>query len=160
MNDEQLSKRVVVNEENQLLHNHIEELIVENNSCNRKEWTALDLSFMPYLRLLDVGDTCFVNVNEVKMIGLSQLESIAIGMMCFTKDKDQIGPDSSRHFFLKNCERLRELKMGRYSFCDYSVCEIENVPSLEGIEMGKLNETSYNFKYASLELKSDCERME
>ena len=160
MNDEQLSKRVVVNEENQLLHNHIEELIVSNNSCNGPEWTALDLSFMPYLRLLDVGDTCFVNVNEVKMIGLSQLESIAIGMMCFTKDKDQIGSDSSRHFFLKNCERLRELKMGRYSFCDYSVCEIENVPSLEGIEMGKLNETSYNFKYASLELKSDCERME
>ena len=160
MNNEQLSKRVVVNEENQLLHNHIEELIVSNNSCNGPEWTALDLSFMPYLRLLDVGDTCFVNVNEVKMIGLSQLESIAIGMMCFTKDKDQIGSDSSRHFYLKNCERLRELKMGRYSFCDYSVCEIENVPSLEGIEMGELNETSYNFKYASLELKSDCERME
>ena len=32
MNNEQLSKRVVLNEENQLLHNHIEELIVENNS--------------------------------------------------------------------------------------------------------------------------------
>ena len=49
--------------------------------------------------------------------------------------------------------------MGHYSFSDYSVCEIENVPSLEVIEMGELNEWSYNFRYASLELKSDCERM-
>ena len=159
MNDEQLSKRVVVNEENQLLHNHIEELIVSNNSCNGPEWTALDLSFMPYLRLLDVGDTCFVNVNEVKMIGLSQLESIAIGMMCFTKDKDQIGSDSSRHFFLKNCERLRELKIARWSFSDYSICEIENLSSLEVIQMGEVNKESSNFYNASLELKSDSQRM-
>ena len=68
--------------------------------------------------------------------------------------------DPNRHFYLKNCERLRELKMGRYSFSDYSVCEIENVPSLEVIEMGELNEMSRNFWYASLELKSDSERME
>ena len=35
--------------------------------------------------------------------------------------------------------------MGCYSFSDYSVCEIENMPSLEVIEMGELNEWSYNF---------------
>ena len=45
--------------------------------------------------------------------------------------------------------------MGRYSFSDYSVCEIENVPSLEVIEMGELNSDSDNFCYSSLELKSD-----
>ena len=54
---------------------------------------------------------------------------------------------------------MRELKIGWYSFSDYSVCEIENVPSLEVIEMGELNEDSYNFCHASLELKSDSERM-
>ena len=81
-----------------------------------------------------------------------------IGTECFTKEKEgRYDPD--RHFYLKNCERLRELKMGRYSFSDYSVCEIENVPSLEVIEMGELNRWSYNFSCASLELKSDCERM-
>ena len=40
---------------------------------------------------------------------------------------------------------------------DYSVCEIENVLSLEVIEMGELNGDGCNFKYASLELKSECE---
>ena len=49
--------------------------------------------------------------------------------------------------------------MGCYSFNDYSVCEIENVPSLEVIEMGELDEDSYNFYSASLELKSDSQRM-
>ena len=39
------------------------------------------------------------------------------------------------------------------------MCEIEIVPSLEVIEMGELNEPSINFYYASLELKSDSERM-
>ena len=161
MNDDnQIEKRVVLNEENQLLHSHIEELIVENNSCNGPEWTALDLSFISHLRLFEVGDECFEYVDEVKLIGLSKLERVVIGENCFTKEK-KIGwrSDPNRHFYLKNCERVRELKIGRYSFSDYSVCEIENVPSLEVIEMGVLNEGGSNFWYASLELKSDSERM-
>ena len=161
MNNEQLSKRVVLNEENQLLHNHIEELIVENNSCNRKEWTALDLSFMSKLRLLKVGDECFENVKEVKLIELNRLERVVIGKNSFTKHKNDfpVFINTSRHFCLNNCWRLRELMIGCFSFSDYSVCEIENVPSLEVIEMGELKEDSYNFRYASLELKSDSQRM-
>ena len=160
MNNEPLSKRVVVNEENQLLHNHIEELIVGNNSCNGPEWTALDLSLMPKLLLLQVGNECFENVNKVKLVGLSKLERVVIGQKCFTKEKGGWGNDPNRHFYLKNCERVRELKIGRYSFSDYSSIEIENVPSLEVIEMGELNEESHSFLDASLELKSDCEIME
>ena len=60
---------------------------------------------------------------------------------------------------MKNCERLRELKIGHYSFSDYSVCEIENLPSLEVIEIGEMDYEGDNFRYASLELKSDSQRM-
>ena len=159
VNDEQLSKRVELSEENQLLHSRIEELVVGNNSCNGEEWSALDLSFMSKLRLLEVGDICFKYVDEVKLIGLNRLESVVIGKNCFTKKKNSGGNDPNRHFYLKNCERLRELKMGRYSFSDYSVCEIENVDSLEVIEMGELNIESCSFSCASLELKSDSDGM-
>ena len=161
MKNEQLSKRVVVNEENQFLHNHIEELIVSNGCCNGREWTALDLSLMSSLRLLEVGEECFAHVEEVKLIGLSQLERVVIGENSFTKENGDWGYDPNRHFYLKNCERLRELKIdGDDSFSDYSVCEIENVPSLEVIEMGGLYEESFIFYHASeLELKSDCERV-
>ena len=153
-----IEKRMVLNEENQFLHSFIEELTVQHSSCNGMEWTVLDLSSMFHLRLLEVGDECFQNVKEVKLIGLSKLERVVIGKECFTKEKKgRYDPD--RHFHLKNCERVRELKIGSYSFSDYYVCEIENVPSLEVIEMGEVTELSHSFHYASdLELKSEFQR--
>ena len=132
---------------------------IASNCCNDSELSVLDLSRFVNLREFKVGDECFENVDEVKLMGLNQLESVVIGKNSFTKSKYRVGNDPNHHFYLKDCERLRELKMGCYSFSDYSVCEIENVPSLEVIEMGDLNEHSYNFSYASLELKSECERM-
>ena len=137
----------------------VETLIVDSNTCNDMNCALLDLSFMSHLRLLVVSNECFKYVEEVKLIDLSKLERVVIGENSFTKEKYDYRYDPNRHFYLKNCERLRELKMGCWSFYDYSVCEIENVPSLEVIEMGELNEVSWNFDYASLELKSDSERM-
>ena len=138
----------------------MEVMIVDNNACNDKCFTALVLSFFSNLKVFEVGDYSFAFVDEVKLIGLSQLERVVIGGNSFTKRKNGWHSyNSSRHFYLKNCERVRELKIGHHSFSDYSVCEIENVPSLEVIEIGELNEISWNFRYASLELKSDSERM-
>ena len=108
-----------------------------------------------------MGDCCFRETEELKLIGLNGLERVVIGKYCFTKlpyNTDD-GMDPNRHFYLKDCEKLRELKIGCYSFSDYSVCEIENVPSLEVIEMGKLNDDGCNFYHASLELKSCCDGM-
>ena len=156
MNDEQPNKRVVLSEENQFLHNHIEELTVSNNSCNGREWSVFDFSILINLRLLEVGDKCFENVKEVKLIGLNQLESVVIGEDSFSRNGKK---NPNRHFYLKNCEQLRELMMGNQSFEDYLVCEIENVPSLEVIEMGELNDYSCNFCCASLELKSVFQQM-
>ena len=137
----------------------MEVVIVDNNACNDKCFSALVLSVFSNLKVFEVGDYSFSFVNEVKLIGLNQLERVVIGENSFTKNKNGFANDPNRHFYLKNCERLRDLKMGCCSFCDYTVCEIENVPSLEVIEMGELNEDSFNFWYASLELKSDSHRM-
>ncbi|KAK8827876.1 hypothetical protein WA556_004508, partial [Blastocystis sp. ATCC 50177/Nand II] len=147
MNDDNrmLEKFMVLNEWNQLLHSRIEELIVSDNSCNGREWSALDLSFMSHLRLLQVGKRCFENVKEVKLIGLRELERVVIGENSFTKKKNDYGNEPKRHFYLKDCERVRELKMGCFSFSDYVVCEIENNKSLEVIEMGIVNGDGYNF---------------
>ena len=134
-------------------------VVIASKCCNDWGLSVLDLSRFVNLRELKVGDECFENVNEVKLIGLNRLESVVIGKNCFTRNKNDYRYIPDRHFYLKNCERLRELNIGCYSFSDYSVCEIENVPSLEVIEMGKLNEYSHNFYHASLELKSDSQRM-
>ena len=130
--------------------------IIIDNGVSQSDFTELDLSRFLQLKSLSVGDHCFSYVNEVKMIGLNELESVEIGTNSFTKFKNtwEITSDPNRHFYLKDCPKLKSLKMGRYSFSDYSVIEIENVDALESIEMGELNEVSYNFWYASLELKS------
>ena len=159
MDDEQIEKSMVLNEENQLFHNHIEELIISDGCCNGRECKVFDISFFIKLRQLIIGNGCFKKVETVRLIGLSQLERVVVGDCCFKKDYHCLYYDRHCCFYLKNCPQLKELKMGCYSFSDYSVCEIENVPSLEVIEMGELNEESGNFYYASLELKSDSERM-
>ena len=140
----------------------MEVMIVDSNACNDKCFTALDLSFFSNLKVFKVGDYSFSFVNEVKLIGLNQLERVVIGENSFTKCKNDWPRSSNpnRHFYLKNCERVRELKIGRYSFNDYSSIVIESVNSLEVIHIGAYYDWSYNFYSASkLELRSMCEGM-
>ena len=136
------------------LDTNVTEIIVNSGALNDPSMTVLDLTRFSHLESLTIGEYCFSYVNEVKLIGLSELESVEIGMNSFTKKKNGYGNDSNRHFYVKNCPKLKSLKMGRYSFSDYSVIEIVNVDALEVIEIGELNEESFNFYFASLELKS------
>ena len=146
------------------VNERVKELVIPPNCCNEAEWSVFDVSGLKWLKSIEIGDECFENVNEVKLIGLNRLESVVIGEKSFTKHKNYYDDDDpNRHFYLKNCERLRELKMGHHSFSDYTVCEIENVPSLEVIEMGELGgerneEYSYCFFCSNLELKSGSQR--
>ena len=133
------------------------ELMIPPNCCNEEEWKVFDVSGLKWLKSIVIGDDCFESVDEMKLIGLDRLESVVIGKNSFTKKKNTYGWNPNRHFYLKDCERLKELKIGCYSFSDYSVCEIENVPCLEVIEVGELKEESFNFYWASLELKSESQ---
>ena len=135
------------------LNSAVTELTVSHNSFNTAA-SELRLSRYKRLKRIVIGNECFMYVNEVKLVGLSELESVEIGMNSFTQHKNWYGNDPNRHFYLKNCPKLKSLKMGRYSFSDYTVIEIENVDALEVIEIGELNQESDNFYYASLELKS------
>ena len=128
----------------------IEVMNVSDNSYNGKGLKELDLSGFVNLRELKVGDECFRNVKKVNICGLKELESVYVGNKSFRRD----GSIKGGSFSLKNSPKLKELKIGRYSFSDYSVCEIESVDALEVIEMGKLSDWSASFKLASLELKS------
>ena len=138
----------------------LRELKIGNYSFS--DYSVCEIESVVSLEVIEVGNECFENVNELKLIGMKGLERVLIGQNSFTKHKNGYSRfiDRNRHFHLKNCERVRELKIGCFSFSDYSVCEIENVPSLEVIEMGDVNKESNNFYSASkLELKSDCSKM-
>ena len=128
------------------------ELLIPNNRCN--DVVILNMGAFTKLRVLSIGNDCFGRVSSVKVSGLKALERVVIGEKSFTKQKTGYGNDPNRQFYLRNCPTLKELKVGRYSFSDYSVIEIEKVGALEVIAMGELNEASYNFYSASLELRS------
>ena len=129
--------------------------IIVDNGMNEPDLTGLDLTRFCRLKSLLVGDYCFSSVNEVKLIGMNELESVVVRENSFTQKRE--GDNPNRHFYLKDCPKLKSLEMGRYSFSDYTVIEIENVDALEEIVIGDLSSisySSYNFNYASLELKS------
>ena len=149
-----LSQRVGITPTSAVLHNRIEELVVSDGCCNGEEWITLDLRVAPSIKSLTVGNDCFMVTSEVEIVGLKALERVMIGANCFCK---QVGwwYKPHRYFHLKNCPKLKELKIGANSFLLYDECVIENVDALEVIEMGELNEKSSVFvKARSLELKS------
>ena len=155
VNDDQLEKMVGIIKDSYLLHSFLEELIVSDKSCNEGKWTVLDLSFISNLKVLQVGNECYEHVGVVKLVGLKKLEKVSIGWKCFTTKGYCWCMYRYGHFYVNDCERLKELKIGYRSFSNFNTCVIEKVPSLEVIELGELTEESANFYHASLELKSD-----
>ena len=132
----------------------MEVITIGSNKCNGEN-ERIDLSKYVNLKNVSIGNDCFFYQDVLNLTGLHSLERVMIGMNSFTKKKDDYGNDTNRKLYVKNCDALKELKIGYYSFSDYSVIEIENVNSLELIEIGDMNNWSFNFFYASLELKSD-----
>ena len=126
--------------------------IIIDNGVGDSNFTVLDLSRFTRLRRLEIGDHCMSYVTTVNMTGLAELESVVIGKNSFTKCKNEveITSDPNRRFELKNCPKLKSLKIGSYSFSDYSMAVIESNTALEGIEMG-----DRVFVYASLIMKSE-----
>ena len=127
---------------------------VSVGSGSMRLFKRFEVAVVPSLETIRVGDECFANVNEVDLNGLSGLKRVVVGMNSFTLKKNGYGNDPTRGFSLRNCPALTTLEVGRFSFSDYSTCVIEGVNALEAIGMGDLNEKSYNFYGASLELKS------
>ena len=133
---------------------NVEVITVGNNTCNGEN-DRIDLSKYVNLKNVSIGNECFFYQDVLNLTGLHSLERVMIGENSFTKEKNYYGNDANRKLYVKNCDALKELKIDHYSFSDYSVIEIENVNSLELIEMGEVNNLSFNFYFASLELKSE-----
>ena len=133
---------------------NVEVITVGDNQCNGEN-ERIDLSKYVNLKNVSIGNECFFYQDVLNLTGLHSLERVMIGENSFTKKKNFFGNNANRKLYVKNCDALKELKIGRYSFSDYSLIEIENVNSLELIEIGEVNRESNSFGYASLELKSE-----
>ena len=104
--------------------------------------------------MIEIGSHSFQYVKGVDIIGLNRLERVVIGKYCFSQMSHTFTDRYNPRFAVKDCERLKELRIGRKSFCYYGVCDIDNNASLGVIEMGKMGEDGGLFINGSLKLTS------
>ena len=82
------------------------------------------------------------------------MKSIKIGINSFTKNKNSWGNNNSRSFSIFNCDELKSIEIGRYSFSDFGGgFELINLPKLESIKIGEIGNDSSNFYFSSFVVK-------
>ena len=78
------------------------------------------------------------------------LQTIEIGKNSFTQEKYGSNNDKSKSFHILNCESLKSIKIGYYSFNDFGgEFELKNLPKLQFIQIGTVGSYSNNFYYSS-----------
>ena len=156
MNNRPMKKRVEVSydEESKLTYplNTEELIIVEYAFCDR-HMKKLDLSIFSKLRVLEIDEGCFSNVVSTHIEGFDRLEAVRIYSSCFEVNDDW--GEGRGKFFLCDCPALKEFVVGEKSFANCTVCEMRNLPSLETISIGSVEEEEADcFWYSSLVLRS------
>ena len=154
--DQHMSRRVEMKQsiDSVTLHTLVEEIIVEDGVSCESDCTSLNLSLLTHLRVFIVGEGCFGCVSELILTNLNRLEVVLIGRSSFTNSNT--GNEETHRFCLRDCERLRKVKIDCFAFQYYSVCEIENLNRVEEIEIGKYYNESYCFRSSSFLLRSSC----
>ena len=135
-----------------------------SHSCNNPRISSFIIENSQYVKEIVVGDDCFEYVTTVRLSNIPSLGSIFIGKNSFTHHKDSYGKIIDNSFSISNCEELYSITIGRFSFSDYynnSVSSIElvncfelDLPNLQSLSFGDLNEISYNFYYADFIIQS------
>ena len=69
----------------------------------------------------------------LELDGLDELESVVIGEQSFRIGYDERNDGSCR---IVNCLKLKSIRIGHWSFYDYHSFELNNLPSLQSINMG------------------------
>ena len=134
-------------------------LRIPNYSFNIDNYFAFAFSRFSLLEELIIGDDCYEYVNEFMIDGLNHLKSIKIGINSFTHIKRDNwdwaqANDPSRSFHVLNCNELKSIEIGRYSFSDYGgKFELRNLPKLSIIKIGEVGRDSSNFYSSSFVVK-------
>ena len=146
------SRTVIVPSYFTTLSTSIDKMIFTSNSQLEMGLVTMDLSSFSQLKSFECGDNSFNSVRQFIINGLNELESISIGMNSFTLSENSASERLNREFHLKNCLSLRELSIDRYSFSDYHIFELNNLPNLKSIVIGSSSDSMNFYFVESIEL--------
>ena len=109
-------------------------LTIPNNAFNRNSISALVISNVTSIRRIEIGDNSFNRVREFELNGLSELESVVIGKESFRIGDSERSDGACR---IVNCPKLISIQIGDRAFNDYHSFELNNLPSLQSIDIGQ-----------------------
>ena len=132
---------------------------------NELSMIELNLNRFINLKSIVIGNNCFGSIQRFEIDGLNRLQTIKIGMNSFTQfkwndfKKDISGSISkcrneSKSFHILNCESLKVIEIGQFSFCDFGgEFELRNLDNLESIKIGRIGYQSINFIWSSFKIR-------
>ena len=105
-------------------------------------------------KLVIFEDECYSEVKIFKIDGMNRLKTIKIGSNSFTQKKNDWRNDESKSFHILNCESLKSIQIGQYSFSDFAGdFELKNLPQLRSIQIGTIGSKSCNFYGSSFVIR-------
>ena len=116
------------------LTNSSNTMIIPNGYFNGNSIATFNISNIGVLKSIVIGDNCFGKVRVFELDGLSELESVVIGQKSFRIGSSERSDGSCR---IVNCPKLKSIQIGYRSLEDYQSIELNNLPSLQSIDMGE-----------------------
>ena len=156
---------ILLNDLNELDSSIINMNIPSWSFNNELSMIELNLNRFVNLESIVIGNDCFESVQTFQIEGLNRLKSLKIGINSFTQVKwndfnnDSDGSISkcqneSKSFHILNCESLKVIEIGRYSFADFGgEFELRNLDNLESIKIGEIGYVSMNFIWSSFKIR-------
>ena len=109
-------------------------MIIPNGIFNGNNIASFNISNNKAIKRIVIGDKCFGKVRVFELDGLSELESVVIGQKSFRISYSERNDGSYR---IVNCPRLKSIQIEYWSFEDYHSFELDNLPSLQSIDIGE-----------------------
>ena len=111
---------------------------------------VLSFSKLDLLQTLIIGNDVYGKVSRFTLNGLKSLTTLSVGSNSFTQKRNWFGNDKSKSFHILNCESLKSIEIGEYSFSDFAgEFELFNLPQLQSIQIGEIKVDSRNFYNSS-----------
>ena len=146
-------------------------ITIAHASGNDPELTAVNFSGFKQAKTITIGSHCFRHATRVMIKGMPLLERVEIGANSFRNTNSTYGDTNEdfggeyqdynprKEFCLLSCPKVKALVLGNGALIDAGICTIKNVPALEEIVMGDMDNTHPCgcFESGSLELRGCVE---
>ena len=135
-----MDKNAYISYNQSLLIDNSNSYIVPNGVLNMNDITSFNISNNVVLKRIVIGNNCFRWMRVFELDGLGELESVVIGSESVSiSDRERNDGVCS----IQNCLKLKSIQIGGHSFFDYHSFELNNLPSLQSIDIG-----DYCFRWA------------